>query len=374
MKILHINRNYMETALHQYFTKKLIEKKVVCNVFAPTHKGTSNSISPEPYVCVSECFRKSDRFFFYYKQYKIQKNLLAQYKISNYDLIHAYTLFTDGNTAMKISEIYNIPYIVAVRSTDILFFRKRIALRKLGEQILLKAKVVIFLSKVAMNEVIEEYVSEKNREIIIRKSRLIHNGIDDFWLENKPNVTNKMVEKEITVISVARIVKQKNILSLLKAIDILNAHGWKAKVKVIGRPDDKKELERIQKNINTMYLGTMPKELLIKEYRSSDIFVLPSYHETFGLVYAEAMSQGLPVIYSQNEGFDKLFPEGIVGYHVKPDSPNDIANKIELICKRYDEIQKTCLMKSEIFRWDRICDEYIAIYEGVLNAKYSHEK
>jgi glycosyltransferase involved in cell wall biosynthesis len=61
----------------------------------------------------------------------------------------------------------------------------------------------------------------------------------------------------------------------------------------------------------------MPKEKLLNNYRNSDIFIMPSYNETFGLVYIEAMSQGLPIIYTQNEGVDGYFKEGSVGYSVK---------------------------------------------------------
>ena len=40
-------------------------------------------------------------------------------------------------------------------------------------------------------------------------------------------------------------------------------------------------------------------------------FCLPSHAETFGLVYVEAMSQGLPIIY-EGQGFDKQFQDGEV--------------------------------------------------------------
>ena len=55
---------------------------------------------------------------------------------------------------------------------------------------------------------------------------------------------------------------------------------------------------------------------------------MPSYTESFGLVYAEAMSQKLPVIYSKGQGFDGQFEEGLVGYHVSPYDVKDIANGI----------------------------------------------
>ena len=49
---------------------------------------------------------------------------------------------------------------------------------------------------------------------------------------------------------------------------------------------------------------------------------MPSRYETFGLVYGEAMSQGLPIIYSKGQGVDGYFKEGTVGYGVVSDRYN----------------------------------------------------
>jgi glycosyltransferase involved in cell wall biosynthesis len=67
---------------------------------------------------------------------------------------------------------------------------------------------------------------------------------------------------------------------------------------------------------------------LIDIYRANDIFVMPSFTESFGLVYAEAISQGLPVVYSIGQGFDRQFPEGEVGYHADPNSAQSVADAI----------------------------------------------
>lgn len=55
---------------------------------------------------------------------------------------------------------------------------------------------------------------------------------------------------------------------------------------------------------------------------------MPSFTESFGLVYAEAMSQGLPVIYSKGQGFDGQFAEGVVGYHVDAHDPEELCENI----------------------------------------------
>ena len=67
---------------------------------------------------------------------------------------------------------------------------------------------------------------------------------------------------------------------------------------------------------------------------------MPSFHETFGLVYIEAMSQGLPIIYTKGEGIDGYFKEATVGYSVNPKDVKNIVKKIEMIIHNYNKISK----------------------------------
>ena len=55
---------------------------------------------------------------------------------------------------------------------------------------------------------------------------------------------------------------------------------------------------------------------------------MPSFPETFGLVYVEAMSQGLPIIYTKGQGIDGYFEDGKVGYPVNTKDSNDIVKKL----------------------------------------------
>ena len=106
MKILHINCNYVSTALHRCMIEHLDVDDIHSVVFAPISTKTElKTFQPKENEIVSSCFSKKDRVLFFYKQKKIKKALLKKIKgIEDFDYIHAYTLLTDGNMAYRIGK------------------------------------------------------------------------------------------------------------------------------------------------------------------------------------------------------------------------------------------------------------------------------
>ena len=366
MHVLHINCNYIGTALHQLMVEKLDKLGYKNSVFAPTYNKKTAVIIPNENVLVSECFKKWDRLFFDYKQKKIFKSLEKNYNMYDFDIIHAYTLFTDGNCARMMSEKYNIPYVVAVRSTDVnSFFRWMPHLRMRGVKTMLKASAVFFLSEEYRRQVFEKYVPKKYRDVLMKKTKIIPNGIDDFWFENAPLQENK-IENTVKLVYAGRINRNKNTLTTLKAMRILIERGYNVSFTVVGKIENKRIYNKIKSTPNTKCLSAQPKENLLKIYRDNNIFVMPSFTETFGLVYAEAMSQGLPVIYSKGQGFDTQFPDGKIGYSVSAYDARDVADGIEKTIKNHSRIVPDTIPSARVFNWAEITSEYDRIYKTII--------
>lgn len=362
--ILHINCNYIGTTLHQTMIEYLDKLDYYNEVFVPTYDKDLSVIVPNENVCVCECFHKWDRIFFNNKQRKICRELENRIVVNKFNLIHAYTLFTDGNCARMLSKRYAIPYVVAIRNTDVnVFFKYRPYLRKRGIQIMKDAAAVFFLSDAYRKQVFDKYIPKELMEEINNKSFIIPNGIDEFWFKNKNKSKKTLDKSKIKLIFVGKINKNKNIVTIQKAMDILVNNGYGVELKVVGKVQDKKVFREIQNNSFTIYYPPMTKEKLIEQYRLSDIYVMPSITESFGLVYAEAMSQGLPVIYSKGQGFDDQFEEGKVGSHVLASSPEDVAEGIERVINNYSFIQKNVVELVEKFSWKKIVEKYDEVYE-----------
>lgn len=104
-------------------------------------------------------------------------------------------------------------------------------------------------------------------------------------------------------------------------------------------------------------------------YKSADIFIMPSKYETFGLVYIEAMTQGLPIIYSAGQGVDGFYEEGEVGFSVKSGKVSDLKEKLQLLIEDYENISTNCSIKSKDFSWEHITKKYIDIYNQFSKSK-----
>ena len=319
----------------------------------------------------SKIFNDIDRLFYNHKTNKILDDIKKKINLTNINIVHAHTLFSMGGIALKLKKEKNIDYIVAVRSTDVnLFFKYIFYLKGIGIQIMKESKKIIFLSPVYRNYVLEKFIPSNLQESIIKKYIVVPNGINPFFLKNKYNRPNFDNKKKINLIYVGSFLKRKNVHISIVVARKLKTLGYKIKLLIIGGGggDESKITKLAKKNedIIEIYNRIEEKEKILNMYRKSDIFLMPSYNETFGLVYLEAMSQGLPIIYTKGEGVDGYFKDGTVGYSVKPKDINDIVEKIEMIIHNYDEISKNCYNLVDNFSWDKIAKTYHDTYTSIL--------
>ena len=363
MKIFQICNGYFDIKLYRELFDKLDTKGCINKIFVFTwNKSNLNKKNNENKIIVTY-FSKILRLFFYLKQKKVLKSLLSVETKFDYDIIHAHTLFSNGDIALKLKMKYGIPYIVAIRNTDInVFFKYFFFLRKYGLKIMENADKIIFLSPSYKKECLENYVSIEKREEIERKVAIIPNGINKFWIEN--SVTLKKRHKEIRLIYVGSIDKNKNVITTISACKKLLSQGYEVKFTVVG--DIEIKIDELNEKF-IQHIPYSPKEKIRKYFEESDIFIMPSKYETFGLVYAEALSQGLPVIYTRGQGFDGQIPDGEVGYSVRYDDVDEITEKIILIYDNYNTYSAKIKNYIHKFDWENITDNYKMIYENIIN-------
>lgn len=375
MKALQICSFYAINNLYKNLFDELKYMDIESDIYIPCRpKSVPKVIRKNEFY--SGVYKNGDNFYekliniilkyeFYKKNNSIYEDLKSKVCIKKYDIIHAHSLFDNGYLAYKAKKEYGIDYIVAIRNTDVNgYFRIAKHLRRVGIDIMKNAKKIIFISPSYKDLVINNFVNESDREDIINKSEVLPNGIDDFWIRNTLINNRSFIKKgEVHLIQACRIDKNKNVETSIEIVKKLRENGVNSFIKVIGDGEEKKSL--LEKYNNLHYVSFEKKasmDQLIKYYDNSDILIMPSKSETFGLVYPEAMTRGIPIIYTRNQGFDKYFADGEVGYPINFNSIEEGAKAIINILDNYENISSRCIENSRLFSWRIISKEYKKIY------------
>ena len=382
MHILHIANSYGGTEVYKNLFMALDRLGVRQTVFVPLNPNNHNRIGNQlidfevqnSKIIYSTALKKRHKFFYSDKIKTIVHEIEKEVDLETVDYVHGHTLCVDGAAAYKIWKKLCIPFGCAVRNTDVNTYYKKFPWKKsFYTKILLKAKNIFFISPIYLKQFIANQVPDSIHSTIEDKAFLIPNGIDSFYLECRSAV-QKTISAPIRLVFVSAFKKGKGLIETIQAVNRLRDDGIDIVLKAIGRglPGRGYDAEYIQKveeaangNPWIELCDYMGKEDLIKELSKQDIFIMPSKPETFGLVYVEALSQNLPIIYTKGQGFDGFYPDGKVGYSTIFGDVDDIVEKIKLIIKNYDQLSNTIsqIELDELFDWNHVAKKYVSKYE-----------
>lgn len=179
----------------------------------------------------------------------------------------------------------------------------------------------------------------------------------------------------LKIVTVARYTQQKNVLTYLKAIQLVKNMGLDVHFDWYG---DKmhnaayySDVEREYHHLDISDYLTLhdSSHQIEEEYRKADVFCLPSLFEGYPNVVVEAMSSGLPILCSNVYENPYIVQENINGFLFNPENPEDIAKAIKkmvsLSTEKRQQIGKEnrelCLMRNteEIF-----LKSYVRLIEG----------
>lgn len=233
---------------------------------------------------------------------------------------------------------------------------------------MLNASAVVFVSSAYRDALTARYKNNALISSMLReKSVVIPNGINDTFFAPDNFSHRTELDAPVQIISAAMIDQNKNHLNLARAVDMLNQQGYSLELTVIGRSVDESITRELKSYSFVKVLPPVTQDELKKVYRAADIFALTSFYETFGLVYAEALSQGLPIIYTRGQGFDGQFPDGYVGYHVDAGEIKSIAEGIKSVIGNYGALQAHTRSAARKFRWDAVAMSYYDLYKRILS-------
>ena len=240
-------------------------------------------------------------------------DVVSKHKIDvlhvHYAIPHAYAAYM----AKKILDEngHKIPIITTLHGTDITL---------VGNHPFYKPAVTFSINKSDIVTCVSKSLMEDTREFfgIKRDIKVIPNFIDIEKYERKHNISEKNFISqgdEKIIVHVSNFRPLKRIIDVLKIFEKVNSEISSKLIMVGDGPDKKKAKDYLRKNNlknRVIFLGKTNEvdEILC----SSDLFLLPSEKESFGLAALEAMALKVPVISTNTGGLKELNINGNSGY------------------------------------------------------------
>lgn len=374
MNILHICNDFSGSRVHGNLVRELDGQGLRQTVYCPVRRADlvgRNAFEGQRLTLVySYVLRPWHRALFHLKRHTVFRNMCRLVDVPGFDLIHAATVFSDGALAMMAWERWGVPYVVAVRSTDVSDFgRLAPHLWPLGLRILRHARRIYFISEAMRRRFWRLPWARGLRGEIEERCVLRPNGVDDYWLRH----LNREPLPGRDVLYVGDFQCRKNVPRLVEAVRLLRREEAFRNVRLTLVGGGKDCGERVGKVIDNNrdfvdFRGAIhDRAELAALMRRHGVFCMPSMSETFGLVYVEALSQGLPIVFTQNDGIDGMFPEcePPVGLAVNPKSAGDICLALKRILTHPEQFGNGGVDFS-LFDWHRIALAYLSDYEAMV--------
>lgn len=277
-------------------------------------------------------------------------------------LIHAHVAFPAGYIAMQLARKYGLPYIITEHMSpfplpSFLKIEKRLSRIKDSLQ---HAQFVISVSPHAAADIKQK------------------TGVQPLCI---PNLVNETLFTHLqvppssfpfTFFTLCGLLPQKGIPDLLKAIALLDTKEVVFRIGGEGEyaQEYKQLAEALKVSHKIHWLGELSRIEAAEEFQKCHTFVLPSIHESMGVVYAEAVACGKPIIATRCGG-----PEFIVnqenGLLVEVNSPEQLAGAMSSMIKNYNQYQPETIRKDFLARFSSavITKKIFSVYEAVASKK-----
>jgi glycosyltransferase involved in cell wall biosynthesis len=167
---------------------------------------------------------------------------------------------------------------------------------------------------------------------------IVNNGLPDISPEYLA-AGKKVKNDKVNILFLSNLFKSKGIIDFIIAMRRLDSKGINFKANIVGAEGDfnENELNSIIAEANlydkVLYFGAKYDEEKNSIIASNDILVFPTKNDIWGNVIIEAMQFRIPVVAAIEGAIPEIIDDGVTGFLVEKNAPEQIADKIEILVK-----------------------------------------
>jgi len=300
--------------------------------------------------------------------------------VGDFDIVHVSAIWQWIQiNVCKSCKFYNKPYIITPHGSfnpwpwSHIFLKKRIYWYAFGTKTIKAAAAVHFTTRDERDKSLSTVpILSKKKSFIVPNGILIKEG------KNVRSVL-KIKDEQVLLIFAGRIHRIKGIHFIIEAMRKLKSN--RLTFLIVGHEEDVEYVNHLKEICRELAGNVIWKEAVSAKdiwdyYSSSDLFVLPSYDENFGMVVVEAMACGLPVLISNKVGIWREVQTDNAGFVVNQDI-NEITDVLKKCTENLAFLQELShnARESAGKRYDinKVADLMIKAYEDVLIGRRSPE-
>ena len=315
----------------------------------------------------------SDYPLFEYTPYEqvLTSKLVDVVKYEKLDLLHVHYAIPHASAAYMAQQILlhqgiKIPFITTLHGTDITLVGKDPSFEPVITFSINHSNIVTAVSESLKKDTLDHFNIKKDIKVIPNFICL-----DDYKQNNNQKYKLRIApNKEKVVSHISNFRKVKRIEDVLQAFKIIN-DSIPAKLILVGDGPERPKMEKLSRDLeiskNVNFLGSLKstKEVL----NISDLFILPSSSESFGLAALEALACGVPVISTNKGGIPEVVENGKSGLLSEVGNFREMGeNALKIVRDEsiHQKFKSNAIISAKKFDIQHILPKYEAIYEDSL--------
>ena len=288
------------------------------------------------------------------------------------DLLHVHYAIPHASAAISAKQILstqdiNIPIVTTLHGTDITLLGKDASFKPVIEYAINMSDIVTVVSKDLKNETLAHFNIKKEINVI-------SNFIDYSLYEQNQNLIlrNSFASNNEAIIThISNFREVKRVEDVIKIFYQVNKRK-KAQLLMIGDGPDRSKCENLARKLGIYkkikFLGKL--KVIEDLLAISDIFLLPSQTESFGLVALEAMASNTAVVSSNSGGLPEVNIDGVTGFLSDVGDINKMSNDICYLIANsnlLNSFKSNALKHAKKFDLNNILPKYEEVYNKLIN-------